>query len=68
MFVGLRQEASPCPLPALEGLTRHLVGLGYIPYEVRTGFRLNPERSATRWRIGDIYWRRKDAKVLQDPF
>ena len=68
MYTALHQPDAPCPVPSVEELTNLLVQKNYIPYEVRTGFQLNPERSTTRWKIGDIYWRHKSAKVLQNPF
>ena len=42
--------------------------LGYIPYEVHTGFQLNPQISTVHWQIGDVYWRHEFAKVLQDVY
>lgn len=68
MFVSQNQAKSPCPTWAIQHLTDTLTKLGYTPYEIRTGFQLNPAISAIRWKIGDVYWRHCLAKVLQGSF
>ena len=68
MFISQHHPQTPCSTQAMTQLTQSLTQRGYIPYEVRTGFQLNPIRGTTKWKIGDLYWRHKTAKVLQDPF
>ncbi|XP_013408419.1 uncharacterized protein LOC106172318 [Lingula anatina] len=67
MFVDQLKPDSPCPTKSLQRLCQLLTSRGYAPYEVRTHIKLNPERSTKIWRVGDIYWRHKSAKVLFPP-
>ena len=68
MFSGRHRSTSPCPARSMEYLAADLTRRGYIPYEVRTGFQLSPDRCSTKWKIGDMYWRHELADPLQDPF
>ena len=45
-----------------------LTSRGYVPHEVGTGFLLDPTRSTTSWKVGDVYWRHRTAAPLQDPY
>ena len=68
MYLQRHKANSPCPVEKMARLTENLRRRGYLPYETHTGFELNPRRSTTRWKIGDLYWKHKNAKPLQDPF
>ena len=64
MFSGRYRSTSPCSAASMDHLALDLTKRGYIPYEVRTGFQLNPERCSSKWKIGDMYWRHELANPL----
>ena len=68
MFDARHHANTPCTAPAMQRLTDMLSDRGYVPLETHTGFQLNPARSTTAWKVGDLYWKHKTAEPLQDPY
>ena len=67
MFSQKYKLYTACNVKDMKELTNFLVGMGYKPYEIRTGLELSPGGSTFEWRFGDLYWKHSEAKDIDLP-